>query len=76
MWPICTSTRSVFAVRSGLSRLAPRRTRTGRQVTKSLWARVTSALQPPAVFRAAVGHQMRRTKAGAIDLVSKVAVFS
>ncbi|QRM35973.1 IS1595 family transposase [Microvirga sp. VF16] len=54
---------------------APRRTRKGRQVTKTLWARVPPALQLPAVFRSAVGREMRRTKAGGIDLLSKVAVF-
>ena len=30
---------------------APRRTRKGRQVTKTLWARIPPALQLPAVFR-------------------------
>jgi hypothetical protein len=54
---------------------APRRTRKGRPVTKTLWARVPPALQLPAVFRFAIGREMRRTKAGGIDLVSKVAVF-
>jgi hypothetical protein len=54
---------------------APRRTRKGRQVTKTLWARVPPALQLPAVFRSAIGREMRRTKAGGIDLLSKVAVF-
>ena len=49
---------------------APRRT-----VTKTLWARIPPALQLPAVFRFAIGRKMRRTKAGGIDLVSKVAVF-
>ena len=54
---------------------APRRTRKGRQITKTLWARVPPALQLPAVFRFAIGREMRRTKAGGIDLLSKVAVF-
>ncbi len=54
---------------------APRRTCIGRQVTKTLWARVPPALQLPAVFRLAIGREMRRTKAGGTDLVSKVAVF-
>jgi hypothetical protein len=54
---------------------APRRNRKGRQVTKTLWARVPPALQLPAVFRSAVGREMRRTRAGGIDLLSKVAVF-
>ena len=54
---------------------APRRTRKGRPVIKTLWARIPPALQLPAVFRFAIGREMRRTKAGGIDLVSKVAVF-
>jgi transposase-like protein len=54
---------------------APRRNRRRRSVTKTLWTRIPPALQLPAVFRAAVGREMRRTKAGGIDLVSKVAVF-
>jgi hypothetical protein len=54
---------------------APRRNRRGRPVTKTLWARIPPALQLPTVFRAAAGREMRRTKAGGIDLVSKVAVF-
>jgi hypothetical protein len=54
---------------------APRRNRKGRLVTKTLWARVPPALQLPAVFRSAIGREMRRTKAGGIDLLSKVAVF-
>ncbi|MBQ0819465.1 IS1595 family transposase [Microvirga sp. HBU67558] len=54
---------------------APRRTRNGRPVTKTLWARIPPALQLPAVFRFAVGREMRRTKAGGIDLLSKVAGF-
>jgi hypothetical protein len=54
---------------------SPRRTRKGRQITKTLWARIPPALQLPAVFRTAVGREMRRTKAGGIDLLSKVAVW-
>jgi hypothetical protein len=54
---------------------APRRTRKGRPVTKTLWARIPPALLLPAVFRLAIGREMRRTKAGGIDLVSKVAAF-
>ncbi|MBO1909502.1 IS1595 family transposase [Microvirga sp. 3-52] len=54
---------------------APRRTRKGRPVTKTLWVRIPPALQLPAVFRFAIGREMRRTKAGGIDLVSKVAAF-
>jgi hypothetical protein len=33
------------------------------------------ALQLPAVFRFAIGREMRRTKAGGIELLSKVAAF-
>jgi transposase-like protein len=54
---------------------ARRRNRRGRPVTKTLWARIPPALQLPAVFRAAVGREMRRTKEGGIDLVSKAAAF-
>jgi hypothetical protein len=41
---------------------------------------LTEAVEPsahllPAVFRSAVEREMRRTKAGGIDLLSKVAVF-
>jgi hypothetical protein len=54
---------------------APRRTRKERQVTKTLWARVPPALQFPAVFRFAIGREMRRTTAGGIGLLSKVAAF-
>jgi transposase-like protein len=54
---------------------APRRNRKGRPVTKTLWARIPPALQLPSVFRFATGREMRRTRAGGIDLLSKVAVF-
>ena len=54
---------------------APRRTRKARPVTKTLWARIPPALQLPAVFRFAIGREMRRTKEGGIDLVSKIAAF-
>jgi hypothetical protein len=54
---------------------APRRTRKGQQVTKTLWARIPPALQLPAVFRLDVGREMRRPRAGGIGLLSKVAVF-
>ncbi|WP_445503808.1 DDE-type integrase/transposase/recombinase [Microvirga sp. G4-2] len=54
---------------------AARRTRKGCQIVKILWVRVPPALQIPAVFRSAVGREMRRTKVGRIDLVSKGAVF-
>jgi hypothetical protein len=32
-------------------------------------------LQLPSVFRFAIGREMRRTEAGGIDLLSKVAAF-
>jgi hypothetical protein len=54
---------------------APRRTRKGRPVIKTLWARIPPALQLLAVFRFAIGRKMGRTKAGGIDLLSKVAAF-
>jgi ISXO2-like transposase domain len=54
---------------------APRRTRKGRPVTKTLWARIPPALQLPAVFSSAIGREMRRTKAGGIDIVTKGAAF-
>jgi hypothetical protein len=54
---------------------APRRNRNGRQVTRTLWVRIPPALQLAAVFRFAIGREMRRTKADGIDLLSKVAVF-
>jgi hypothetical protein len=54
---------------------APRRTCKGRPVTKTLWARIPPALQLPAVFRLAIGREMRQTKEGGSDLVSKIAAF-
>jgi hypothetical protein len=44
-------------------------------VTKTLWARIPPALRLPAVFRFAIGREIRRTKAGGIDLLSKIAAF-
>ncbi|WP_454019550.1 IS1595 family transposase [Azospirillum sp. Marseille-Q6669] len=55
---------------------AQRRTRKGRTVIQTLWSRVPPALQLPAVFRYAVGRQLRRTKDGGISIRSAVAVFS
>lgn len=54
---------------------AQRRTRKGRTVIQTLWSRVPPALQLPAVFRYAVGRQLRRTKDGGISIRSAVAVF-
>jgi len=52
-----------------------RRTRKGREVIKPSWARITPALQLPAVFRSAVGRQLRRTKRGGIQVRCAGAVF-
>jgi len=54
---------------------APRRTRTGREVVRTLWSRIRPALQLQAVFRSAVGRQLRRTRCGGIIVKSAVAVF-
>ncbi len=52
-----------------------RKAREGRTILQTLWGRVPPAPQLPAVFMMAVGRQIRRTKAGGIDLRSIVAVF-
>jgi len=54
---------------------APRRTRKGRTIIQTLWSRIPPALQLPAVFRHAVGRQLRRSRNGGIAIVSTVAVF-
>jgi ISXO2-like transposase domain len=54
---------------------AERRTCKGRIVQQTLWTRITPALQLPAVFRHAVGRQIRRTNIGGIRIASTVAVF-
>jgi transposase-like protein len=54
---------------------AVRRTRKGREVVKPLWSRIAPALQLPAVFRSAVGRQLRRTVQGGIQIRCAVAVF-
>ena len=54
---------------------AVRRTRRGREVVKPLWSRIALALQLAAVFRSAVGRQLRRTAQGGIRIRSAVAVF-
>jgi hypothetical protein len=54
---------------------APRRTRKGRTVLRTLWARTAPAVQLRAVFRHAVGRQIRRTKDGGFKLVSNTALF-
>jgi hypothetical protein len=54
---------------------AMRRTRRGREVVKPLWARIAPALQSSAVFKSAVGRQLRRTLRGGIQIQCAVAVF-
>ncbi|SEF06829.1 Transposase zinc-ribbon domain-containing protein [Rhizobiales bacterium GAS188] len=54
---------------------AVRRTRKGRQVVRTLWSRILPALQLQAVFKSAVGRQLRRTHSGGITIKSAVAVF-
>jgi hypothetical protein len=54
---------------------AVRRTRKGREVVKPLWARIAPALQLPAVFKSAVGRQLRCTAHGSIQIRRAVAVF-
>jgi transposase-like protein len=54
---------------------AIRRTRKGREVIKPLWSRIPPALQLPAVFKSAVGRQLRRTAQGGIQIRCAVAVF-
>ena len=54
---------------------AVRRTRRGREVVKPLWSRVAPALQLIAVFRSAVGRQLRRTQHGGLNIQCAVAVF-
>jgi hypothetical protein len=54
---------------------AARRTRKGRTVIQTLWPRISPGLQLSAVFRQAVGRQIRRTKMGGVQITSTVAVF-
>ena len=54
---------------------AMRRTRKGRQVVKPPWSRIAPALQLPAVFKSAVGRQLRRTAQGGVQIRCAVAVF-
>ena len=58
-----------------MSGQAVRRTRKGREVVKPLWSRITPALQLPAVFKSAVGRELRRTDHGGIRIRCAVAVF-
>jgi transposase-like protein len=55
---------------------AVRKTRSGRQVIKTIWSRVPPALQLMQVFRFATGRQMRRSPDGGITIKSSVAVFA
>ncbi|ANH09005.1 IS1595 family transposase [Shinella sp. HZN7] len=52
-----------------------RKSRSGKETTKTLWSRVPPALQLQQVFRAAIGRQMRRSHDGGIIIKSSVAVF-
>jgi hypothetical protein len=54
---------------------AQRRTRKGRTVLRTLWARIAPAMQLRAVFRHAVGRQMRRTGNSGFKLASNTALF-
>jgi hypothetical protein len=54
---------------------AVRRTRRGREVVRPLWSRIPPALQLSAVFKSAVGRQLRRTPQGGIQIQRAVAVF-
>jgi transposase-like protein len=58
-----------------VTRQAIRKTRHGRQIVQTLWARVPPALQLLQVFRFATGRQMRRSPDGGIIIKSAVAVF-
>jgi len=52
-----------------------RLTRKGREVVKPTWCRIAPALQLSAVFKSAVGRQLRRAKHGGIEIRRTVAVF-
>ena len=52
-----------------------RRIRHGREITRTLWSRVPTALQLPQVFRAAIGREMRRTRIGGIAIKCAIAAF-
>jgi hypothetical protein len=54
---------------------AVRRTRKGRDAVRPLWSRIAPALQLAAVFKSAVGRQLRRTAGGGIQIRCAVAVF-
>jgi hypothetical protein len=50
-------------------------TRKGREVVKPLWSRIPPAVQLLAVFKSAVGRELRRTAHGGIQIRCDVAVF-
>ncbi len=52
-----------------------RKNHKGRKITRTLWSRVSPALQLPNVFRTSVGRQMRRTPDGGIIIKSEIALF-
>ena len=52
-----------------------RESRSGRKSVRPHWARILPALQLQRVFSTATGRQMRRTRAGGIDIKSQIAVF-
>ncbi len=54
---------------------ALRRNRKGRDAVKALWSRIAPALQLSAVFKSAVGRQLRRSTQGGIHIQCAVAVF-
>ena len=54
---------------------AVRRTRKDREVVKPLWSRIPPALQLPAMFRSAVGRQLRLTTQGGIQIRCAVAML-
>lgn len=52
-----------------------RKSRKGREITRTSWSRLPPALQLPNVFRAVIGRQIRRTLDGGLMIKSDVAVF-
>lgn len=61
--------------RAGVVGQAEHRIGKGRMVLRPLWSRAPSAIQFLAVFRYAVGRQLRRTKDDGISIPSAVAVL-
>jgi ISXO2-like transposase domain len=52
-----------------------RQTRHGRKAARTLWTRISPALQLQQVFRVAMGREMRRTSTGGITIKSAVVIF-